>query len=116
MATSVAVKLSEYAEGLVVSNKRRYLEKTRDIGDPYCFESSSLKADVLPPVRSTDIFNYFVLTTNFCTGERFKAYKSMDSFKYFASGFCSQVQGRVVANYFVVVGKVSVAVADYNHK
>jgi len=110
MATGAITKLSEYANGLVVSSKARYLEKTKDIGDPYCYESSSLEADTLPPVRNTDILNYFVLTTSFCTGERFKAYRSMDSFKYFASGFCSDVKGKVIANSFVVVGKASVNV------
>jgi len=106
MATSGIEKLSDYANELAVAAKARYLEKTKDIGDPYCFESSLLKADILLPVRNTDIFNYFVLTTSFCTGKRFKAYKGMDSFKYFASGFCSDVKGKVVANTFVVVGKV----------
>ena len=31
----------------------------------------------------------------------------MDSYKYFASGFVSKVGGRVVGDYFVVVGNVS---------
>ena len=52
------VKLSKYAEQLSVSDKRRYLEKIEEIGDPYSYESSNLQVDLLPPVRSTDIFNY----------------------------------------------------------
>jgi len=112
METSTTPRLSKYAKLLVVSDKRRYLEKIEDIGDPYCHESTSLKADILPPVTNTDIFNCFVLTTSFCTGERFKAHKSMDSYKYFVSGFCGNVKGKVIADYFVVVGKVSQPVAS----
>ena len=81
--------------------------KRQDIGDPYCYEFRTLQADFLPPVRSTDIHNYLVLSTSFCTGERFKAYKNMDSYKYFASGFVSKIEGKVVGDYFVVVGNVS---------
>ena len=107
MAALLSVKLSKYAEQLSVSDKRRYLEKIEEIGDPYLYESSNLQADLLPPVRSTDIFNYLVLSTSFCTGELFKAYRTMDSFKYFASGFVSKVGGRRQGDYFVVVGRVS---------
>ena len=110
MAGRLTQKLSKYAEQLSVSDKRRYLEKIEEIGDPYSYESRLLQADFLPPVRSTDIYNYLVLSTSFCTGERFKAYKSMDSYKYFASGFVSKVGGRLVGDYFVVVGSVSAVI------
>lgn len=85
----------------------RYLEKIKGTGDPYLYESPTLQVDILPPMRSTDILNYLVLSTSFCTGEQFKAYKSMDSYKYFASRFVSKVGGRIVGSYFVVVGNVS---------
>jgi len=58
-------------------------------------------------VTNADILNYFMLTTSFCTGERFKVYKSMDSYKYFVSGFCEGVKGRLIGDHFVVVGKAS---------
>ena len=51
MATSLAPKLSKYAEQLSISDKRRYLEKVQDIGDPYIYELCTLQADFLPPVR-----------------------------------------------------------------
>ena len=57
MATSATQKLREYAEALLVSDKRRYLENTKDIGDRNCYESSSFKADVLPSVKNTEILN-----------------------------------------------------------
>ena len=98
---------------LSVSDKRRYLEKIEEIDDPYSYESRILQADFLSPVRSTNIYNYLVLSTSFCTGEWFKAYKSMDSYNYFASGFVSKVRGRLVGDYFVVVGYITKSVYYY---
>ena len=57
------------------------------------------------PVLSTDILNYLVLTS-FCTPDRFTAYKSLDAYKYFASGFVNSVGGRLLGDNFVVVGMV----------
>ena len=48
----------DHSAELSVSDKRRYKEKTKDIGNPYLFELSTLSEDSLPPVLSTDIFNY----------------------------------------------------------
>ena len=53
MAARLTQKLSKYAEQLSVSDKRRYLEKIEEIGDPYSYEPRILQADFLPPVRST---------------------------------------------------------------
>ena len=47
---------------------------------------------------STDIFNYLVLSSSFCTRERFKAYKSMDAYA---------VLGQVSEKKYVVLGQVS---------
>jgi len=103
---SRAAETVSYADTLNISDRRRYLEKTKDIGDPYAYSTCNLNDEILPPVRSTDIFNYLVLTTSFCTGERFKAYKSFDSFKYFLSGFVGSVAGIRKAEDYVVLGKV----------
>ena len=59
----------------------------------------------LPPVLSTDIFNHLVLTS-FCTPDRFTAYKSLDAYEYFASGFGNSVGGRLLGDNFIVVGMV----------
>ena len=96
-----------YVNKLSVADKRRYLEKTEDIGDPYAYALSTLNQEDLPPVRSPDIFNYLVLTTSFCTSDRFKAYKSMDAYKYFISGFVSSIAARRIGEHYVVVGKVN---------
>ena len=95
-----------YADTLNISDRRRYLEKTKDIGDPYAYSTHDLNNDILPPVRTTDIFNYLVLMTSFYTGERFKAYKNFYSFKYFLSGFVGSVAGIRKAEDYVVLGKV----------
>ena len=67
------VCLSQHAQLLKVSDKRRYLTKIADVGDPYCIPSAQLSKEVIPSVTNTDIFNYLVLTTSFCTSEMFKA-------------------------------------------
>lgn len=99
--------VSKYFGGLSVSDKRRYLEKTKDIGDPYCYSFDSLSSDDFPAIRSHDIFNYLVLSTSFCSSDRFKAYKSMESYKYFISGFVSHVRAKRFVECYVVLGKVS---------
>ena len=97
--------LSKYARTLAISNKRRYLEKISGIEvDPYCIPSSD---EALPPVGCTDIFNYLVLGTSFCTTERFKAFKSLDAYKYFESGFVSSVGAKEIEKKVVTTGKVS---------
>jgi len=108
MATWCRTKTSlGYVKVLSVADKRRYLEKTNDTGDPYAYTLSILDQEDLPPVMAPDIFNYIVITTRYCTSERFKVYKSMDAYKYFINGFVSSVAARRVRKNFVVVGKVS---------
>ena len=82
------VRLSEKVNHLLVSDKRRYLEKISAIGkDPYCIPSSELSKDVVPPIQCTYIFNYLVLGKTFCTMEKFKAFKSLEAYKYFECRF-----------------------------
>ena len=68
MAISSTLILSNYAEELSVFDKGRYLQNTRD---PYCYQLHTVHCDVLLLVRSTDISNYLVLSTSFCTGKCF---------------------------------------------
>jgi len=81
------MSLSEYTQKLVVSNKRRYLENIASIRDPFCIPKIESSEEVFPPVEATDIFNYLVLGHSFCISQRFKAYKSLDSYKCFICGF-----------------------------
>ena len=100
---------AEYVKKLSIADRRRYLEKTEDVGDPYAYALRTLGQEDLSPVRSFDIFNYLVLSTSFCTSDRFKVYKRMDTYKYFISGFVSSVAAKRIRKRFVVVGKVGLA-------
>ena len=103
---SNTVILSEYAPSLNVSNRRRYLEKISGIGYPYCIPKAQLSREALPPVTNTDIFGYLVLDKSFCTKERFKAFKSLDSYIYFESGFVNVLGAKKFDTRVVTVGKV----------
>ena len=103
------ISLSDYARELSVSNKRRYLEKIAGIQDPYSIAAGELSKDVFPPVTNTDIFNYLVLGTSFCTSQRFKAHKSLDAFKYFLCGFVKHLGSKKVDKKYAVLAKVAIA-------
>ena len=108
------INLGQYASSLAVSNKRRYLEKIACISvDPYTIPISELREDTLPPIQCTDIFNYLVLGTSFCTSQKFNAFKSLEAYKYFESGFVMSVDGKVIGNKFVTLGKVSYTELQY---
>ena len=69
--------LGDYEHRLIISDKRRYLEKTFAIEvDPYCILFAELNKDNLPPVPCIDVFNYLVLDKSFCTSQKLKAFKS----------------------------------------
>jgi len=89
-----------------VSNKRKYLEKISGIQDPYLIPVSELRRDVFLPVTNIDIFNYLVLGHSFCTSQRFKAYKSLDAFKYFLCGFVNYLWSKKFDTQYAAVAKV----------
>ena len=65
---------------------------------------AELSREVMSPVQCTDVFNY---PRSFCTTERFKAFKSLEAYKYFESGFVDLlVSKKMKCNKFVTVGKV----------
>ena len=108
------ISLSEYARGLVISDKRRYSEKisTTEV-DPYCIPLAELNKENLPPVQCTDIFNYLVLGKSFCTSQRFKAFKSMEAYKYFECGFVNCLGTKIYRKNYVTVAKVRIPVELY---
>ena len=63
--------------------------------DPYNINLSAWDQDVKtwPDVEYGDIANYFVCAVSCytCTFDGMKAYKAMDSYNYFASGWVSKV-------------------------
>ena len=107
MAVShVEVSLSKYAQGLSVSDKTRYIDKISSIQDPYCTVASELSKDVLPPVQCTDVFNYLVLSKSFCTSKRFKAFKSLEAYRYCECGYVNYLGSKKFGNKYAAVAKV----------
>ena len=98
--------LSEYARGLAVSDKRRYMEKISGIKDPYCIVTSELSKGILPPVQCTDIFNYLVIGKSFCTSQRFKAFKSLEAYRYFECGFVQYLGSKKFDSKYAIIAKV----------
>lgn len=76
--------------------------------DPFTLNTDILNysIDGVPPVTNMDIISYLVLSHSFYTSEQMKAYKSLQAYKYFESGFVLKVGTTVVNNVFVLVGKV----------
>jgi len=98
--------VSEHAKKLIVSDKRRYLEKIADVGsDPYCISAAQLSKEVIPSVQSR-YFNY--LSTSFCTSQMFKAFKSLDAYIYFECGFANCLGIKQINSKTVTVAKIYV--------
>jgi len=106
--------LSNHARSLTGDVKRRYLDKIEVLGprDPYLLMKDSsiiwtTDSDILPPITYPDIFNYLVLTKSFYTLEQFKAYKSLDAYNFFVSGWVSNAKWLALNDYVLVVAEVS---------
>ena len=70
------------------------------------FATNELQIDVLPLVQCTDISNYLVLGKSFCTSQWFKAFKSLEAYEYFESGFVNCLGSKAVGKKFVTVAKI----------
>ena len=102
-----SIVLSEYGERLENHVKCRYLDKIAVIGvDPASLFNSQLDPECLPPVEAGDLVSYLVLETSFYTLQQFKCFKSLEAYNQMVSGFITSVQGKVVSDKFVVIGKV----------
>jgi len=106
--------LSNHARSLTGDVKRRYLDKIEVLGprDPYfLMKDSSIvwttDSEILPPITYPDIFNYLVLTKSFYTLEQFKAYKSLDAYNFFVSGWVFNAKWLALNDYVLVVAEVS---------
>ena len=95
--TAAGFPLSDYARSLEVYARKRYYEKIEPVGiDPFLLSEKDLDSECLPPVESIDVVSFLVSSGN----EPLHAYNQM------VSGFIKTVQGRVIADNFVVIGKV----------
>jgi hypothetical protein len=99
-----------YQNSLDVIPRARYVEKLRSIGgkDPYEMEKSEWTADMThwPDVSYPDIVNYLVYTQSAYTLAELKAYKSLQAYNYFVSGFVQDIGYSRIEEKNVFLGKV----------
>ncbi|KAI8486972.1 hypothetical protein Bbelb_352320 [Branchiostoma belcheri] len=80
--------------------KARYEDKVAIIGfDPHSLEKSAFQTDLalVPMVEYPDIINYLVLSTSWGTNEQMNAYKSMEAYKFFVSGWVDILYTKTVS-------------------
>ena len=100
ICASANVVFSEYYTGLTGSAKTRYREKVFKCGfDPYMLKKSECSENLAdyPSVEYPDIVNYLVLQTSWITGQQMKAYKSMDAYNFFVSGWVNTIFTKLTA-------------------
>lgn len=80
--------------------------------DPYQIDLDEFDYSIngVPPVNSSDIFVYLVLTQSYYTHEQYKAYKSLQSYKYFESGLVIKAGTKVIKGFFVLIGQVNLKI------
>ncbi len=79
---------------LVNEQKEKYIRKlkTFNITDPYsvpqvCFNPLNKDSSSLPDTGYYDVYNYLVRGSSFYSENELKAYKSLDAYRYFESGY-----------------------------
>ena len=101
------IPLGKYAKQPEQHVKRRYLEKISVIGiDRATLADLPLDPERLPLIESTDLLCYLVIDTSYYTAQQFKAFKSLEAYNQMVSGFITSVQGKIICDKFVVLGKV----------
>ena len=101
------IVLSEYVKGLDNHVRCRYVQKIEAINiDPATLDTSHLDPECLPPIEAWDLVSCLVLETSFYTMKKFKNFKSWQAYNQVISGFVMSVQGKVISDMFVVIGKV----------
>ena len=104
---------SEYLKVLLRENPtvaERYRLKLKMINneDPFTLNNQDLdySTDLLPPVTYLDIVAYLTLTHSFYTKQQMKAYKSLQSYKYFEAGFVLKAGTKLINDLCIFVGQV----------
>ena len=117
---SKVTDLRTYASKLLPEAKLRYFRKLIDVDgvDPYDIPKSSWSKSVedLPAVDYAAIVNYFVFGCSAYTCEDFKAYKSLQAYKLFVSGWVRDIhtfKPDGCAN-VIVTAKVSIIIFTIN--
>ena len=68
--------------------------------DPYSLKNSDFSEDPahLPAIEYPDIVNYLVLQTSWATKQQMKAYKSLEAYNFFVSGWVNKLQTKQVGD------------------
>ena len=106
-------KLSSYAASLDATAKDRYTKKISTVGvDPYLINKSETKSahsctsSELPDLTYFDMYHYLINTPGGYSGQSLKAYKSLDAYKYFSSGWVQDVFVNLRSNRFIICSQV----------
>lgn len=99
-----------HLEHLTNVEKDRYCEKIQIINgtDPYLIPCKKLSSELdgLPDVSWGDIYNYLIYQQSAYTCEEFKAFKSLQSYKFFKCGWVKKVSWANINDHAVILGKV----------
>lgn len=104
---------SPYCMNLEPVSRNRYKELVnRYVGrDPFLMKMSefSVELEDLPTVEAVDITNYLVLQTSYYTRQQMKAYKSLEAYNFFVSGWVHNLgTKRLHDDHRLVFARVSV--------
>ncbi|KAL3843252.1 hypothetical protein ACJMK2_021194 [Sinanodonta woodiana] len=98
-----------YVDTLAPISKARYIDKIRliDNKDPYEIAKAEWSTDVnkCPDIQYPDIVNYLVNTQSAYTLSDMKAYKSLESYNYFVSGWVKEMSNLTINSKCLVSGK-----------
>ena len=106
ISSNDCLTFSEYYSSLTGPAKARYRQKANLCGlDPYILKTSDCSDNLtdFPSVEYPDIVNYLVLQTSWATGQQMKAYKSLDAYNFFVSGWVNTILTKNVIDLRVVV-------------
>nr|XP_002158196.2 uncharacterized protein LOC100211323 [Hydra vulgaris] len=101
---------SEHLSKLDSNAKQRYLEKISFINhvDPYLLKDTDFSdnIDSYPNVTYPDIVNYFLFAPSPLTKDQLKAYKALDSYNQFVSGWVINAGVKLFEKYVLIHGRV----------
>lgn len=102
---------SIYYNSLSEDAKLRYDDKIQKCGgiDPYTLKASDLSTDQkdFPEMTLLDIGNHMIHSVSPFTKRAFKAYKSMEAYSYFESGFVTNIGSKKTNDLIILKGNVS---------
>ncbi|KAK7901165.1 hypothetical protein WMY93_017934 [Mugilogobius chulae] len=101
---------TDYVKSLAPTVRERYTNKLKVVSnkDPYTLAANdwSTDVDLLPAVTYPDIVNYLVHDTSAYTLESLKAFKSLEAYNYFVSGWVKEMKQLRENGFCIVTAKV----------